>query len=156
MMSWAPLASRMGAAPFVAPMDRHSPSSDPVVIAKRYGEPLVGLHRGALHAALIEALGEDRLQLGREVRGLTDDGLRLVDGTEIQADLVVGADGLHSTLRSEILDETSPEDSGIVAYRGVAPWDGPVPAGEWWGGGEHRRTAAAARPQGLLVSRISR
>ena len=106
---------------------------DPAVVVKRYGEPLVGLHRGALHRALIEELGDDRLRLGAEVESLTDGGLRLSDHTEIQADLIVGADGLHSTLRKEIIDDGAPDDSGIVAYRGVSEWNRPVPAGEWWG-----------------------
>ena len=42
---------------------------DPAMIAERYGEPLVGLHRGALHLALLKELGRDRLELGTEVRG---------------------------------------------------------------------------------------
>jgi 2-polyprenyl-6-methoxyphenol hydroxylase-like FAD-dependent oxidoreductase len=106
---------------------------DPSVIAERYGEPLVGLHRGALHKALIDGFGPDLLTLGKEVRGLKRDGLRFADGTEVQADLVVGADGLHSAMREEILGDGDPIDSGIVALRGVSAWDWPVPAGEWWG-----------------------
>ena len=107
---------------------------DPAVLVKRYGEPLVGLHRGALRSALIEALGRERLELGKEVQGLTNEGLRLTDGSEIQADLIVGADGLHSNLRAEILGDAEPDDSGIVAYRGVSLWERPVPTGEWWAG----------------------
>lgn len=106
---------------------------DPEVLSNRYGEPLVGLHRGALHLALTEALGRVRVELGQQVESLTDDGLRLGDDTEIQADLVVGADGLHSSMRAGILGDGTPDDSGIVAYRGVSSWERPVPAGEWWG-----------------------
>jgi len=105
---------------------------DPAVLTERYGEPLVGLHRGALHLALIEALGRDRLELGMEVQCLSGEGLRLAGGMEVQAELIVGADGLHSILRSEILGDGEPDDSGIVAYRGVSAWERPVPAGEWW------------------------
>jgi 2-polyprenyl-6-methoxyphenol hydroxylase-like FAD-dependent oxidoreductase len=106
---------------------------DPATFVKRYDEPLIGLHRGALHHALVEALGRDRLELGMDVETVTDGGLRFADGTEIQADLVVGADGLHSGLREEILGDGAPDDSGIVAYRGVGAWGQAVPAGEWWG-----------------------
>lgn len=106
---------------------------DPAVIATRFGEPLVGLDRGALHLALIDRLGRDRLRLETTAESVTEDGLRLADGTEAQADLIVGADGLHSVLREEILGDGAPDDSGIVAYRGVSSWERPVPAGEWWG-----------------------
>ena len=107
---------------------------DPSMFVKRYGDPLVGIDRGALHLALIEGLGRDRLALGAEIQGLSEGALRLADGTEIRADLIVGADGLHSAMRTEILSDGDPIDSEIVAYRGVSAWDGPVPDGEWWGG----------------------
>jgi 2-polyprenyl-6-methoxyphenol hydroxylase-like FAD-dependent oxidoreductase len=107
---------------------------DPAVFVKRYGQPLIGLHRGALHSALIEGLGRDRLALGTEIQGLSEGALRLADGTEVHADLIVGADGLNSAMRAEILSDGDPIDSGIVAYRGVTAWDSPVPDGEWWGG----------------------
>jgi 2-polyprenyl-6-methoxyphenol hydroxylase-like FAD-dependent oxidoreductase len=107
---------------------------DPAVFVKRYGEPLVGLHRGTLHQALIDGLGRDQLALGAEVRGIADGALSLADGTEIRPDLIVGADGLHSTVRAGILGEEDPLDSRIVAYRGVSAWDWAVPDGEWWGG----------------------
>ena len=107
---------------------------DPSIFVKRYGEPLVGIDRGALHLALIEGLGHGRLALGAEIQSLADDALRLADGTEIRADLFVGADGLHSAMRAGILGDGDPVDSGIVAYRGVSAWAAPVPDGEWWGG----------------------
>jgi 2-polyprenyl-6-methoxyphenol hydroxylase-like FAD-dependent oxidoreductase len=61
--------------------------------------------------------------------------LRFDDGSSVRADLIVGADGLNSTVRSALLGDGEPRDAGIVAFRGVADFDGPVPAGEWWGPG---------------------
>ena len=59
------------AAPYGAQTGRRSPISIPRSSSKRYGEPLVGIHRGALHLALIEGLGHDRLALGAEIQRLS-------------------------------------------------------------------------------------
>ena len=108
---------------------------DPRKIEARYGAPLVGVHRGDLQAALVEALGEERLRFGARVTGLAGGGVGLADGETLPADLVVGADGMRSTVRSEILGDGEPRASGIVAFRGVTANKQPVPAGEWWGPG---------------------
>ena len=108
---------------------------DPDVLAERYGAPLIGLHRADLHDALADAAGRDRLRLGAEVTELAGGELRFADGSSADAELIVGADGIESTLRAAIVDDGPPRDSGIVAFRGVADFDGEVPAGEWWGDG---------------------
>ena len=121
---------------------------DPEVIAERYGEPLVGVHRADLHEALIDGVGPERVRLGMEVAGVGEGELSFADGSTERADLIVGADGLNSTVRAEIAGDGPPEESGIVAFRGVADWDGEVPAGEWWGSG----TVAGLLP--LLTGRV--
>ncbi len=108
---------------------------DPDALEARFGAPLVGFHRADLHEGLIAALGAERVRTGMRVEGLEDGELRFEDGASAQADLVVGADGLNSTVRAALLGDGEPRDSGIVAFRGVAGLDGPVPAGEWWGAG---------------------
>jgi len=108
---------------------------DPDMIAERYAAPLVGLHRADLHDALMDAAGRDRIRLGTEVAGLAGDELRFADGSGVRAELIVGADGIESTIRAAVVADGAPRDSGIVAFRGVAEFDGDVPAGEWWGDG---------------------
>ncbi len=108
---------------------------DPDVIAERYGAPLIGRHRAARHEALADAAGRERLRLGAEVAELDDRELRFADGSTESADLILGADGIDSTLRAAIVADGPPRDSGIVAFRGVAGFDGDLPAGEWWGEG---------------------
>jgi 2-polyprenyl-6-methoxyphenol hydroxylase-like FAD-dependent oxidoreductase len=108
---------------------------DPEVIAARYGAPLVGVHRADLHEALIEGTGRQRIRLGARLVQLDDRELRFADGSSERAELIVGADGINSTVRRTVIADGDPSDSGIVAFRGVARFDGEIPAGEWWGAG---------------------
>jgi 2-polyprenyl-6-methoxyphenol hydroxylase-like FAD-dependent oxidoreductase len=108
---------------------------DPEVLEARFGAPLVGFHRADLHQELLAALGPERLRTGMRLGDVADGELRFGDGSTVRADLIVGADGLESTVRGALLGDGEPLDSGIVAFRGVAQLDGPVPAGEWWGRG---------------------
>jgi len=105
------------------------------VVEERFGAPLVGLHRADLHEALAAALGPERLCLGMRLNECVGEELRFADGSVGQADLVVGADGLNSTVRAGLLGDGSPRDSGMVTFRGVARVEGEVPVGEWWGPG---------------------
>ncbi len=108
---------------------------DPELIAERYGAPLVGLHRADLHQALIDGLGAERVRLGARVVELAEGELGLADGSSERAGLIVGADGINSIVRESVIADGEPSDSGIVAFRGVASFEGEVPAGEWWGSG---------------------
>ena len=108
---------------------------DPAAIEARYGAPLVGLHRADLQRALLAELGAERLRTGMPLRRLEGGELRFADGSVQRADLIVGADGIGSTVRTDLLGDGEPRDSGLVAFRGVAVHAGEVPAGEWWGPG---------------------
>lgn len=110
-------------------------SYDPAEIERRYGAPLVGVHRGDLQQALVGALGPEKVRCDAGVSGLAPEGVRLCDGSVLEADLVVGADGLHSVIREHVAGAADPRESGIVAYRGVVEQRGDVPAGERWGAG---------------------
>ena len=97
----------------------------------RFGAPFIGLHRATLQQLLSRAWSADQLHLGQEAVRLveTPDALRVefVDGTHTDADVVVGADGLHSTVRSWVTDEGPPQYSGTSGFRGLVPVEA-VPA----------------------------
>lgn len=107
---------------------------DPAAIEARYGAPLVGVHRRDLQEGLALALRAEP-RFGAEVMSVDGSSVGLAGGETLKAELVVGADGLRSAVREDLLGPDEPVDSGIVAFRGVARHPGKVPAGEMWGEG---------------------
>ena len=89
----------------------------------RFGAPLVAVHRADLHQVLLEAAGPDLVRTGAPVTTLDQDkdGVRVTwEGGAAHADLVVAADGLHSTLRRAWFGEASrPRFTGRTAWRAV-------------------------------------
>jgi 2-polyprenyl-6-methoxyphenol hydroxylase-like FAD-dependent oxidoreductase len=102
-------------------------------IEARFGEPFVAMHRADLHGALLDRLGAGRLRLGMRLTDCAGEELRFADGSSERADLVVGADGINSVVRAGLIGDGEPRDSGLVAFRGVAHFDGESLEGEWWG-----------------------
>jgi 2-polyprenyl-6-methoxyphenol hydroxylase-like FAD-dependent oxidoreductase len=90
----------------------------------RYGDVGVALHRADLVGALAGALPPGAVSTGSAVSGLAiDDGdaaVRLADGGEARAGLVVGADGMRSLVRSAVLGPIALRAAGYTVWRGVA------------------------------------
>ncbi|NIH83703.1 FAD-dependent monooxygenase [Amycolatopsis granulosa] len=111
------------------------------VAERRYGSPQLTMHRADLLAALAEALPGGVVRLGSKLAGLSNQDrtrLSFADGTEFQPDVVVGADGIHSVVRTALFGPESPEFTGVVAYRAVVPAERvDVPNldcfTKWWG-----------------------
>ena len=97
----------------------HGPSCTQV-----FGAPYLMIHRADLHHCLVSMLPRGTLEMGRDVVALTDGPdeveLRFSDGTTTTADLVIGADGVHSRVR-EALVRDAPLFSGYAVYRGLIP-----------------------------------
>jgi salicylate hydroxylase len=86
----------------------------------RYGAPYYTLHRAALHRLLATRVGTVRGE--HRCVGVTEhpDGveLRFSDGSTSRADLVVGADGLHSVVRASLVADR-PRVCGLTVHRGL-------------------------------------
>jgi 2-polyprenyl-6-methoxyphenol hydroxylase-like FAD-dependent oxidoreductase len=93
----------------------------------RFGAPLVLVHRARLQAAMRRALGPDVVRLGAECAALDQDKdavtVRLMGGGVERGAVVIGADGLHSRVRTVLLHDGPPRYAGITAWRGVVPLD---------------------------------
>jgi 2-polyprenyl-6-methoxyphenol hydroxylase-like FAD-dependent oxidoreductase len=74
---------------------------------------------------LREKLPAERYHLGKELRRIEQsaDGVvaHFADGAQVEADLVVGADGFRSAVRAQILPDIKPVYAGYVAWRGLVP-----------------------------------
>lgn len=112
----------------------------------RYGARFLQMHRADLHAALVEAVDPAALELGRRLVGTTDENgeieLRFADGTTTTADVVIGADGIHSRVRHILFGDQPLHFTGRVAYRGIIPAEDLVgvemaPFAKWWGPDRH-------------------
>lgn len=90
---------------------------------RRYGAPYAGVHRADLQAILSEAVGPDTLHLARTLTDIDDSGTEAVltfdDGSTAAADLVIGADGAHSTVRRLVLGYDDALYSGCSGFRGI-------------------------------------
>jgi len=116
-------------------------------VEARYGAPYLYLHRGDLHSALLSVVAPEVLHLGMKLVGLdrTREGMALVfaDGSRRTADIVVGADGVHSLVRETLLGAEAPRFTGRVAYRTTFPASllgasCVTPARtKWWGPDRH-------------------
>jgi salicylate hydroxylase len=87
-----------------------------------YGAPYLHIHRADYHRTLVEEakrLGVN-IQLNSAVKGIdfSKPSVKLVGGLELEADLVIGADGLKSICREALLGHPDPPRlTGDLAYR---------------------------------------
>jgi len=90
---------------------------------ERAGAPYYGVHRADLQQLLKAAVGEDAIHLGKKCVQVDDRGdsavLHFADGDAVEADLVIGADGIRSMLRRELLGYDDAQFSGTYGWRGI-------------------------------------
>ena len=87
--------------------------------------PFIGIERAKLHQALLAATAAVPSRLGLSITSLAhhDDcvSVGLSDGSTGTCDLIVGADGIASTVRALTLSTAPPVDAGQMAWRSIAP-----------------------------------
>jgi salicylate hydroxylase len=91
---------------------------------ERFGAPLFGIHRADLQKALSRRLGGE-IHLGHRLVNLAESplGVRMTfaNGVERDADIVVGADGVRSSVRRFVGGEGGVVYSKTSAFRGIVP-----------------------------------
>jgi 2-polyprenyl-6-methoxyphenol hydroxylase-like FAD-dependent oxidoreductase len=100
-----------------------SPLGDAVVDA--FGFPHYQMHRADLLATLVSALPPERLHVGHRLVDFVDHGdrveARFEQGAATHVDVLIGADGIHSTVRAGLFGPEDPVFTGCAAYRGLVP-----------------------------------
>jgi 2-polyprenyl-6-methoxyphenol hydroxylase-like FAD-dependent oxidoreductase len=88
-----------------------------------YGVGAIGVLRASIHPILTGALDDGVVQMGVECTGFAqdDDGVtvQLADGREERGDIVIGADGIYSLVRSQLLGSEEPRYAGYALSFGV-------------------------------------
>jgi salicylate hydroxylase len=90
-------------------------------LEERFGAPYYTFHRADLHQVLVDALPPDVIHTGHKLADVAPQS-RLVfeNGAEVEASVVIGADGLRSVVRQSVVPDRA-VFSGEAVYRGLVP-----------------------------------
>jgi 2-polyprenyl-6-methoxyphenol hydroxylase-like FAD-dependent oxidoreductase len=150
-------------------------------IERQVGARSVGIHRADLLQLLAGGVSRESIQVNAHCVGFRQEQGHVIshfaDGQELQTDLLVGADGLYSVIREQLLGRQPPRYSGYTCWRGVAVFEdahvSPGISSETWGQGlrfgmlpigngrvfwyaTHNSPAGEQDPAGERKSRLSR
>jgi salicylate hydroxylase len=117
---------------------------------ERWGAPYLHIHRADLQGLLLEAVSGMKareLRLGAQAASAHNTAggavVEMADGGSLEADAVIGCDGLRSAVRASLWGAGRPRFTGQIAWRGVVeasrlpPGLIPPIAGVWTGPGRH-------------------
>lgn len=97
---------------------------------QQYGVTNAAIHRSTLQKILLDQLPEDCVKLGKRLKHVEQIGevvkLDFEDGTTHQAEIVIGADGIHSVLRASILNQKDLRDARQLCWRGITDFELPA------------------------------
>lgn len=97
---------------------------------ERFGNPYAVVHRNDLHDVLLDGCRASaliELRTDSRVESYEQDGAgvtaKLANGDTVTGDALIGADGLRSAVRAQVVGDGEPRVSGHTTYRSVIPAD---------------------------------
>ncbi len=112
-------------------------------IVQNYGAEFLTMHRADLQKVLYDHLPRERVHARKACveagSNASSAYVKFADGTSAEADLAIGADGIHSAVRDSVFGKIPPRFTGCVCWRGMVPFDAVkhIPQmhelGAWWG-----------------------
>jgi salicylate hydroxylase len=91
--------------------------------AARYGAPYLSFHRADLLDALAGGLDRRSIHLGHRLTGLEEGSERVVlafaNGARVEAEYVIGADGVRSVIRQALYGDDNPTSTGQMVWRAL-------------------------------------
>jgi len=87
--------------------------------------PAIALHRADLQSILVRALPSGSIHLGYTLVSQTQRGDKMTatfsNGHSIESDFLIGADGVHSRVRAQLINDGEPIYRGYTVWRGISP-----------------------------------
>jgi salicylate hydroxylase len=109
-------------------------------IEERFGAPYYTFHRADLHQVLVDALPPDVIHTGHRLAEVEQNRLVFANGAEVEASVVIGADGLRSVVRQSVVPDSAVFSDEAV-FRGLVPAEQAPEAARcttmWVGPGRH-------------------
>ena len=95
--------------------------------SRKYGAPNWTVHRADLLEVLAGALQTTKVHYGVRCTAIEAGdrvaAARFADGSTVEADVVIGADGIHSAVRTSLFGADTPRFTGCICWRGMAPME---------------------------------
>jgi salicylate hydroxylase len=95
------------------------------VLRDVFGADYFGYHRADLHELLRSVVPAGAIRLGARCTGVREEAgraiVQLADGSRLEADAVIGADGIHSAVRGSLFGQAAPRFTGNACWRGMTP-----------------------------------